>query len=171
MRKSEDIFFKDDNDERRFQVTALSAVQGFLLMQEGLLLLVKAGFLDSMGVNGDLSKAATTAAANFSLEALQRANLKAEDLFKIENSLLQSVTYVSPNGALISINLDNADSYCQDPVEITKLLIAAFKVNFGFLKNAVQSISQPSQREQAGKQVEQTKSTSKRPTFQMRSPS
>ena len=65
MRKSEDIFFKDDNGERRFQVTALSAVQGFLLMQEGLLLLVKAGFLDSMGVNGDLSKAATTAAQTF----------------------------------------------------------------------------------------------------------
>lgn len=168
MRKSEDIYFKDDNGERRFQVTALSAVQGFLLMQEGLLLLVKAGFLESMGINGDLNKAATAAAANFSLEALQRANLKAEDLFKFENSLLKSVTYVSPNGALTSINLDNADNYCQDPIEITKLLIAAFKVNFGFLKNAVQSISQPSQREQVGKQAEQAKPTSKRPTFQMR---
>lgn len=164
MRKSEEIYFKDDNGQRHFVATALSAVDGFKLIQEGTLLLVKAGALGAMGINGDPNKAT----ANFSLEALQRANINSDDLLNWENSLLKSITYISSDGNLIPISWDNIDSYCQDQIEVMKLLTAAFKVNFGFLKNALQSISQPLQREQKEKPTAQAKPTSKRPTFQMR---
>lgn len=164
MRKSEDIYFKDDNGQRHFVATALSARDGFKLIQEGTLLLVKAGALGAMGINGDLNKAA----ANFSLEALQKANINSDDLLDFENSLLKSVTYISTDGNLIPISWDNIDSYCQDQIEVMKLLTAAFKVNFGFLKNALQSISQPLQREQKEKPTAQAEPTSKRPTFRMR---
>ena len=164
MRKSEDIYFKDDNGQRHFVAIALSARDGFKLIQEGTLLLVKAGALGAMGITGDLNNAA----ANFSLEALQKANINSDDLLDFENSLLKSVTYISPEGTLIPISWDNIDSYCQDQMEVMKLLTAAFKVNFGFLKNALQSISQPLQREQKEKPTEQARNTSKRPTFQMR---
>ncbi len=211
MRKSEDIYFKDDNGQRHFMATALSARDGFKLIQEGTLLLVKAGALGAMGITGDINKAAANfslealqkaninsddlldfensllksvtyispegmgitgdinkAAANFSLEALQKANINSDDLLDFENSLLKSVTYISPEGTLIPISWDNIDSYCQDQMEVMKLLTAAFKVNFGFLKNALQSISQPLQREQKEKPTEQARNTSKRPIFQMR---
>lgn len=164
MRKSEDIYFKDDNGQRHFVATALSAMDGFKLVQEGTLLLVKAGALGAMGLNGDPNKAA----ANFSLEALQRANINSDELLKWENSLLKSVTYISPDGNLIPISWDNIDSYCQDQIEVMKLLTAAFKVNFGFLKNALQSISQQLKQEQKENPAEQVKNTSKRPTFRMR---
>ena len=98
MRQSKEIILKGDNGEqRRFTITALSARDGFELMQDGTLLLAKSGVVGGMlNKSNDLNELRQQASV-FDLSTIQNANIKKDDLQAFENALLKSVTYVSPN--------------------------------------------------------------------------
>ena len=168
MRQSKEIILtSDDGEQRRFSITALSARDGFELMQDGTLLLAKSGVIGGMLNKSENLQELGAQASAFDLSTIQNANIKKDDLQAFENALLKSVTYVSPNGTMTEINWDNVDQFCASPLDIFTLLKEAFAINFGFLKNVFQSISQTSPVGDMDDNQDQ-KTISRRPTFKAR---
>ena len=168
MRETREIVLtNEDGQQSRFMIEALSAREGFELMQDGVLLLNKAGVVSSvLGKSNDLQELREQASV-FDLSTLQNANLKKEDLKAFENALLRSVTYVSAQGTMTPINWDNIDQFCANPLDVFQLLKEAFAVNFGFLKNGFPSISQASKADNMDVK-QKPKAISRRPTFKAR---
>lgn len=168
MRQSKEIILtSDDGEQRRFSITALSARDGFELMQDGTLLLAKSGVIGGMLNKSENLQELGAQASAFDLSTIQNANIKKEDLQAFENALLKSVTYISPQGAMSSLSWDNVDQFCASPLDVFKLLKEAFSINFGFLKNVFPSISQASPVVDMGdKQAKKT--ISRRPAFKVR---
>ena len=165
MRKTKEINIPNENGENlHFLITALSARDGFALMQNGTLLLAKAGVIGSMLNN---SSESGEQASGFDFSTFQNAKLNDKDLLDFEAALLRSVTYISEKGTIVQIDWDNIDQYCASPKEVFELLKEAFNINFGFLKNALGSMSQTSSAADMGKN-NKPKITSRRPTFQAR---
>lgn len=167
MRQSKEIILtSDDGEQRRFNITALSARDGFELMQDGTLLLAKSGVIGGMLNKSENLQELGAQASAFDLSTIQNANIKKEDLQAFENALLKSVTYISPQGTMSPLNWDNVDQFCASPLDVFKLLKEAFAINFGFLKNVLASIS-PASTVDDMDTIATVKTSLHRPTFKV----